>query len=748
MRRIHLLLICLIHFTCFAQREHVTKGDFYFSKKMYHEAIGEYKMALEEDMVVNKGEITSKIAKTYTYLFDYENAANAYQELVQLREPDASAHYEYGQVLRSLGKYDEALEQFKKFIMNGHPELESVLLSQCKWPKEKHKSDFEFHLAKTNIETGGRSFGQSFYQGGLLFSTPQSSDWQENTVYYDLTIASTRDSVNFADNNKLPGDINHLYYEGTPFVSSDGKTLYYAANSSTVKKIKKKKKGELDIREDGLNILKIFVSHKTKDGWSEPRSLNINSNSYNNAFPHLSEDGKYLFFSSDRPGGKGLMDIYVSARINDSTFTEPENLGDAVNSFENDMYPYLVGKQLYFSSKGHEGFGGSDIYVCDFNDGQTVNRRNLGKTVNSPKDDFALILKNKQGYLSSNRDGSHGYDHIYYVKDRSLFNDVFAMDTLSGEILDKDSKAPLKDVLVQLHERLADGSFKVIDKIRTKDDGKWEFVVRPDREYQVSFHHKEYEELTTSIPIKDDADPSNREKILSQLNPLMWEKKSNDDKDRLYGEIINQITSQPESGVLVELYEKQANGTYTLKEDMSTGTDGKWEFWVDKDKEYQVKFSKDEFDQNVVDIPENDGAIPSNRSKVLARLNPLQLHPEAKKDNIVRINNLYFDFNQVSVQAKSKPILDNLVQYLKANTSARIELGAHTDAVGSDTYNMNLSQKRANYCKKYLENKGIDPGRIVAKGYGETQILNDCVNWNDCTDKENEVNRRVEVKFL
>ncbi len=743
------IILFMLAFVANGQREHLQKADNFYQTKQYHEAIAEYKLALSEDFVVNKFYVSQQIAKTYMHLFDYENAAVAYENLMQLEADNTADNiYEYGQILRNLEKYDEAAEIFKKYVeKSGKTDLLPLLQMQCEWPKEYiNDQTYQFELAKTNIQTGGRSFGVSFSENGLIISSPQKQDFDIHTVYYDLAKVTTKDSVNFDEPQMISNAINHLYYEGTPSISSDGKALYYTANASVAKKIKNKKKKDDHLREDGLNVLKVFVAHKVDNEWTHPVELNINSDQYNTAFPHITEDGKHLFFASDRPGSMGAMDIYVSNRINDSTWTEPKNLGPDVNSFENDMYPFLVKDKLYFSSKGHEGFGGSDIYSVDYTNEVPSNRKNLGASLNSSKDDFGFVISNNRGYVSSNRDGVHGYDHIYYLKNLNGLN-LLVMDTLRGEVIDEETKEPVKDVLVQLYEEQEDGTYALVESQTTGDDGKWEFIVRPDKKYKVTFTHPDYETHEAIIPVNDGNSPSNREKILAELNPLKFKKK-NKEKDRLYGEIINKITNEAIPDVRVELYEKKENGELVLVDHMITKDDGKWEFWVDKDKEYQVKFIKPQFDEKVVDIPVNDGKIPSNREKILAKLNPFALNPEAKKDNVITINNLYFDFNQVSVQTKSMPILKNLLNYLKDNPDAKIELGAHTDAVGPDDYNMALSQKRANYCKNYLVNNGISKSRIKAQGYGETKILNGCINWNDCSEKENEVNRRVEVKFL
>lgn len=643
-----IILVLLFPMSLWAQRGHLDAGDEFYAQKLYKEAITEYQLALEEKVVVNRFYLTQQVAKTYHRLFDYENAAIWYEKLMEFKDDNSAENiYEYGQLLRNLGRYEEAKKVFDNYLVRlGSNELKDELYALCDWPLSySDEEEFpKYHHRKTTIETGGRSMGYDFYNSGLMVGLPQKSEDESQTVFYDLSYTATSDSIAFNPGESLPGAINHSFYEGAPSISSDGKTMYYTANASEIKKYKIKKKEELEISDDGTNILKIFVAYNVNGKWSNPSELNINSNENNTAFPHLSKDGKTLFYCSDKVGGKGRMDIYFATKINDSTWSNPTALSPLINTFEHELYPYLSDNKLYFTSKGLPGFGGSDLFVADWDKGKVSNVKNLGKKVNSQKDDFALIWENEAGFYSSNREGTHGYDHIYFLK-RENAPAPIVMDTISGYVVNSISEEPIKDVLVSLYEKDENGNLTLVESKKTDDKGYWEFIVHPD-------------------------------------------------------------------------------------------------------KEYIVKFDKDGYNLHEAFIPKDNGLTPSNRDEVLTKLNPLQFKPKAEKDNILTLNNIYFEFNSAALKQESQKILDKLAAFLKENPNAKVELGAHTDAVGKNDYNLRLSQKRANSCVDYLISRGVSKDHLIPKGYGETKILNGCVEWNSCSEEENKVNRRVEIKFL
>ena len=157
---------------------------------------------------------------------------------------------------------------------------------------------------------------------------------------------------------------------------------------------------------------------------------------------------------------------------------------------------------------------------------------------------------------------------------------------------------------------------------------------------------------------------------------------------------------------------------------------------------YKVTFTKEGFKQVEVEIP------TLNREDVIAKFGRIVLEPVTQKNTIIQIPNVYFDFDKASIREESYKILDNIVSYLNDNPEIKVELSAHTDSRGSDSYNIRLSQKRANSIVKYLVEKGINPERLKCVGYGETKLLNKCKNRVKCSDEEHEFNRRVEMKVL
>lgn len=639
------LLIALSSITLFAsaQRKYLEEGDDFYKRRMYLEAIASYKMALQENVVVKKFYMTQQIAKTYKRLFDYKNAAEWYGKLMEFKnENSAENMFEYAEILMNLEQYDKAAEIFKAYCeKSGRPELSNKYAALCKWPKDNGSLKKDYITYKTNIETGGRSMGHCLYNNGLIYALPQNQDFQVKTTYYDLAYAQAADSINFGAPLVLPGETNRSFYEGTPFLSSDGKKLFFTSNATETVKYNTKKAGKSGISTSGLNVLHMYEAENINGSWVNVKELSLNSNEYSCAFPSLSSDGNTLYFASDMPGGFGGFDLYSSTKTNDGNWSQPKNLGTSVNTDRDEFYPIVCDGKLYFSSRGLPGFGGSDIYVAELKNGIPSNANNMGKPFNSSKDDFAFSIHPgaKDGYFSSNRDGETGYDHIYYFKKR------FVPDTLRGVVMDK-------------------------------------------------------------------------------------------------------ITDKPVTGVKVELLLVATDGSESVVNSVITGKDGKWEFLIDPEKKYRVRYTLDGYEtenRTVSDI-QSVGELQRNEEK--KKLSPVYMKPIVKKDNVVRIDNIYFDFDKASIQPSSFPILDNIVKFLQENPEARIELSAHTDAVGNDAYNLTLSKKRAQSCFDYLVSKGISPNRLVPVGYGEKKLLNNCRKKDDCPEEQHAINRRVEVKFL
>jgi outer membrane protein OmpA-like peptidoglycan-associated protein len=641
------LIVAILSFASnvIAQRENLEEGDEFFRRKMYTEAIESYKKALSEDVVVNKFYMTQQVAKTYKHLLDYKNAAEWYEKLMVFKDENSAENFkEYADLLMVLEKYDDAQKVYTQYAEKvQRPELVSYYEKKCKWPSQNQNLSHKYDLVKTNIETGGKSLGISYYNDGLLFATPQAAPENGKTMYYDLAFCKRSDSASFGLAEKLKGTVNKDFYEAAPCVSPDGKFLYYTANASVKTSYKLNSKKETNFGSKGLNVLKVFVAENVNGEWINEKELPFNGLDHSCAFPFLSSDGKTIYFASDMNGSKGGFDIYISTQDATGSWSTAKNLSE-LNTIEDEFYPYVSGENIYFSSRGLPGFGGADIFKASIKNGVAGKPENMGKPFNSSKDDFTFILdpNGKEGFFSSNREGTSGLDLIYF------FNKPIIWDTLHGRVIDAITSKAVAGAKVELFQITDKGDTILLNTKMTEKDGYWEFKVHPERTYFVKVTMPGYTEFAIAIP------PSN----------------SNNSEDQ------------------------------------------------------------------------------KHRRDVEAMLDPLMFQPEVKKDNVVRIDNIYFDFDKATLKGESLPILDNLHKFLTSNPQARIELSAHTDGVGKDSYNLKLSQSRAQSCYDYLVSKGIESSRLVAKGYGETKLLNNCKLLKDCPEEQHAINRRVEVKFL
>jgi outer membrane protein OmpA-like peptidoglycan-associated protein/tetratricopeptide (TPR) repeat protein len=634
-----LLLLFFVSGVTLGQKKHLDKGDEFFKKRMYIEAIDEYKLALEEKMVFSKYKMTKRIAQTYKMLFDYESATEWYGKLSQFTdEAEPQYIFDYALLLCNLEQYEQAKEKFTLYFETiGKSEENKNYQEICDWAIQNKDKKSSVSVAKSTIETGGRSMGLDFYKEGVVYSKPQSNEFSVKTVYYDLAYTKRLDTAIFDSSVVLSGEINNSFYEGTPSFNKDQTQLYYTGNATEVTKYrdKKVKRKGIPLSKEGLNILHIYSSKKEGDNWQKGKSIAINSNDYDCVFPYLSKDGKRLFFASNMPGGYGGFDLYYSEAKGDTSWSAPVNLGANINSELDEMYPYIDSDTLYYSSKGKKGFGGADIFKSAISGNTYAAAENLGKPYNSSKDDFSFIINNKKrfGYFSSNREGVHGYDNIYE------FNISEQPDTIRGLALNKVTEEPIGGLSVKLHEIDAKGVPQLVQEYSTNEDGRVELVLKKHVEYLATFFHPGFDAQTFEIPAEERVD-------------------------------------------------------------------------------------------------------------IVAKFGLLLFIPIPKKDAVIKIDNIYFDYNKATIKEESFPVLAVIVDYLNKYPDIRVEMSAHTDIRGGGPYNLRLSDKRAKSVVSYLTQKGIAKSRLIGKGYGERKLVNKCSNGVECSEEEHQENRRVEMKVL
>ncbi|AUC75562.1 OmpA family protein [Olleya sp. Bg11-27] len=393
--------------------------------------------------LVEKGnrtpEVYKKLANSYYFNSKMEDAAKWYGELFML---DAVVEYEYyyryAMSLKAIGDYKSANATMTKFATYKPEDSRAILFSKSPNYLETIEAlSGDFELENLDLNSRFSDFGTSFYKDGIVFASSRGDGdlykWNEQP-FLDLYFKSD-DSVAvvpFSEN------LNTKFHESSTSFTKDGNTVYFTRNNYFKGKVRKS--GEK------VNGLKIFKAEFVNGAWKKMVSMPFNNDDYNVAHPALSLDETKLYFASDMPGTHGKSDIYYVDILEDGAYGEPVNLGSTINTEGRENFPYISNNgTLYFSSDGQQGLGGLDIFMTNL-DGSNQEITNLGKPINSSRDDFEFIIDefSNIGYLTSNRYNGKGDDDIY------RFQRTFCTQLVSGTTVNKKTNViiPYASVVV------------------------------------------------------------------------------------------------------------------------------------------------------------------------------------------------------------------------------------------------------------------------------------------------------------
>ena len=559
-------------------------------------------------------------------ILNNNKAVSAYKNAIRNNYPDSLVYLHYAQVLQYQGKYKEAIKQYDIYLLN-HPndyvaQAGKYACMQVEtWKKET--SRYKVTLAKEFNEKRTSSFAPAFTTedgDALVFTSnrqEKSTDKKKKVrtspvtgvANYNLYSARKNAAGVWEEIELCQG----LYEEpegeggedggtqkkkGAPELgvccfSPDGKTMYYTFSCPV----------------NGQDLgAKIYVSTRAGGEWSEGRELQLfKDSSITVGHPTLNATGDTLYFVSDAPDGFGGKDIYMAVQ-NGNDWTDIKNLGSKVNTADDELFPYMrQDGRLYFSSKGHPGYGGLDLFYAIPKD-TTWSVYNMGAPFNSQNDDFGITFAGatENGFFSSNRGQKKGYDQIYSFTLPSM---EFLVE---GNVYDTNGEH-LSEATIRL---VGDDGTNVKAQIRR--DGTYRLKLQKDTRYVM---------LATSRGF---------------------------------------------------LNQKQELSTVGMTDSYS----------------YQQNFS---------------------------------LAPISKP---VKMSNVFYEFGKWTLTADSEKGLNDLVQLLNDNPNITIELSAHTDMVGNDASNKQLSLRRAQSVVDYLILHGIDSERLTPVGYGEEKpvVVDDALN--------------------
>jgi len=469
------IIICLLLLISCKQakltdaRDQYIRGEYYSASETYSKL---YNQSRDKDSAV-RGVIAFEMAEVYRKLNRSSRAVNAYKNAIRFEYPDSLIYLRYAQMLHKEGEYEQAIEAYNKFLRlspdhqlanNG---LKGAKLSMS-WQEANTNVVNITYSELFNSNRGEFSPTLAHNDNVLYFNSSRNDAIGYNNSpitgvkYNDLYISEKSVTGEWQKPKRLSSEINTEFDEGTPSITENGRFMFYTYSSPDA---------------NLPTAAKIYVSRRINGIWSIGRNIDLapDYSASQFAHPEVSPSGEYLYFISDMPGGYGGMDIWRAKVTNDFEPLYLENLGPTINTSGDEMFPYLRNDTtLYFSSDGHPGMGGLDIFVASTTSNSDVwDVQNVKPPINSSYDDFGITFErnSEKGFFSSNRNDIRGYDHIYSFEftDKSI--------SVEGIVVDHE------DMFISGATVLVVGSDGLKRSFTTNKDGEYSFEGKAGNNY-------------------------------------------------------------------------------------------------------------------------------------------------------------------------------------------------------------------------------------------------------------------------
>ncbi len=622
--------------------ESLAVNDYVNAIEWYDKA---YKESKDKDLALN-------VAQLSFLLRDYEKAAKGYSRVLSR---DKNNIYKedrimYAKSLKALGMYKDALAAYQQFIEETEDEDMKVVAQRdiqgiVKSSEFEENTNINLEFLDKNVNSGSAESGPEKSNDGLLYFSSFMRknkivlDGSEDDYFAKIYTAAKNDEGEFEKSVALGSDINRNgYHTSNPAFSKDGSEMYFTRSI---------------LEGNDIAESKLFVSFGGDGSWGPAQELNINGD-YIIKNPSTGElfGNEVIFFSANIEGGEGGFDIYYATKIDEGLDT-PVNLGNVINTTEDEISPFYADGTLYFSSDGHPSLGGYDINYSSWNGASWSAPVNMGQVYNSSFDDidFSLNRDGSGGYLVSNR----LHKDKRRLRSKTCCDDIYAFST--------------RELLIDLLATVTD------------EDG----------------------------------------------NPLME--------------------------ATVDLIDITMDRDTTSKTDLASH---EFKFGLDSEHSYTAEISREGYypetikfnTVGIIDDYTVNKTVKLKKIPVKVEEKPKPIVEVVKRNEAIRLNNIYYDYDDDKILLDAEKDLYVILDVMNRYPDMVIELSSHTDSRGLSKYNQELSQRRANSAKTWLVAKGVADDRIQPVGYGESVILNQCVNGVKCSDDEHRVNRRTEFKMI
>lgn len=601
-----------------------TEADNYRVRGQHETAIRLLDQAIEKDK--NFAEAYYRRGLVYFTRKEYNRAIADFEKGLSLtQDPNRQKVYwfDLGEAYLATGNYAKAGEMLRKFIAVEKRNQQKVnramtLLKSVEFASSARPAKLNFK--QRQLSDTVNAFPLQYFpvltadQQELIFTRRLGTSGDDDE---DLVVSRKDAQGRWQAPVSISDNINSQWNEGTCTISADGRKLIFTSC----------------LGRPGYRSCDLFQSEKVGDTWSKPQNLgpNVNSSDWESQ-PSLSADGRTLYFVSDRSGGYGRRDIWVSHLDENNQWTKAVNAGKSINTAFDEISPFIHAnnRTLYFATNGLPGYGGYDIYYVEKTAGGWSEPKNLEAPINDHEDQFSL-------YITA--DGTKGY----YVQE------------------DAGASSRIMEITIPEEARLRFRSNYVTGIVTDRQTGK---------------------------PLAADI------------------------------ELVDINTNQRESVVV------------------SDSVTGEYLIVLTQGSEYALYVSKKGYLFQSLNFNYSD----------VEDFEPILLNVQldrAEAGSVSVLKNVFFDTDRYDLKEKSRTELHKVIRFLQDNPEIRVEIGGHTDNVGSDPYNRQLSERRAQAVFTYLSDNGVDPARLKTKGYGPDRPVGD-----NATEEGRQLNRRIEFRIL
>ncbi len=610
----------------------------------------------------------------------------------------------------------------------------------------------------------------SYYRNGLVYVSARAKNGPKDQAtgerFFDLYFSPLDPTGELLPPQRFSLQLNSAGHEGPLTFSRDWQTVFFTRSNLV--------HGAAKHGRDGMVHLKIYEASRGRVDWEKIRELPFDNDDYSCMHPALSLDGQRLFFASDMPGGQGGYDLYVCERTGE-TWSEPRNLGPAINTAGNEVSPFIhPSGTLFFASNQHNTLGGLDIYFSEKNDaGNYAEPVNMGEPFNSPKDDLGLILEpdNTHGFFSSSREpGGYGKDDIYQFNIEEGVHGIPKPTTeqVRLHIVGSRRGEAVQGAEIRIFTPSEEGFISVGQKdvysvdLAPTDGSKNSFELRivrknaseigpPDLFSNAAgeaFH--EFMQLRTYLVLVTAPGYRAADKLIT-LNPA--ETPSGDvtipleDEvpcTKVYGQVNTDFLNTRISNATLLFTHKMSNRQATARTNSSgefgicLPDEGEYLVAVEKPgclrllKSFTVKKGGENFHEFQLELASADSA-----STLIAG--------DLVIGSKIIINHINYEPSRANHNESARQYFYAFSKIMKDYPEMEVDLLSYTDSRGDDRQNLLVTQERADNARELLGYFGIDKTRIRAMGKGETDPVKICPTEADCTEKEREANVRTVI---